>query len=184
MTDLLLKLLGVPANDAVHIAKASLAFRSGMSTGWFVLLLIAAAVLVAWMYRASPITLAAWRKHTLTVLRLLFVTLILVLLLRPVLAFTVEGSVRRVLVALLDASSSMQIKDPRLEQNDQKRAAIARNLLDPKGGLSQVLDRSRARDFEQVSRVELTKSVFRNVRLNLLPRLDREFDLSAFSFCQ
>ncbi len=182
MTELLLKLLGVPANDVVHIAKASLAFRGGMSTGWFVLLFLLAAALLGWMYRASPVTLPAWRKRTLAALRVLFVGMMLALLLRPVLAFTVEGSVRRVLVLLLDGSSSMQIADPRLDPNDQKRAAIARNLLDPKAGLRQTLDRSRAREFEQVSRIELTKSVLKNERLNLLPRLDREFDLSAFSF--
>lgn len=184
MTELLLKLLGVPANDAVHITAASLAFRGGLSTGWFVLLLLLAVALVWWMYRASPITLPAWRKHTLAALRMVFVGLILALLLRPVLAFTVEGSIRRVLVMLLDGSSSMQIKDPRLDPNDQKRAALARNLLDPKAGLSQPLDRSRARDFEQVARLDLTKAVLKNERLNLLPRLDREFDLSAFSFGQ
>ena len=184
MTDLLLKLLGVPANDAVHIAKASLAFRGGLGTGLWVFLVLLAAALVFWMYRASPVTLPKWRRHALTVLRVLFMGLLLALLLRPVLAFTVEGSVRRVLVMLLDGSSSMQIKDPRLDPNDQKRAAIARNILDGKGGLNQPLDRSRARDYEQVARLDLTKAVLKNERLNLLPRLDKEFDLSAFSFGQ
>ncbi|MEY2411005.1 MAG: hypothetical protein QOF48_3675 [Verrucomicrobiota bacterium] len=184
MTDLLLKLLGVPANDAVHIAKASLAFRGGLGTGWWVLLVLAAAGLVFWMYKASPVTLPRWRRHTLTVLRVIFMALLLALLLRPVLAFTVEGSVRRVLVMLLDGSSSMQIKDPRLDANDQKRAAIARNLLDPRAGLNQALDRSHAREYEQVARLDLTKAILKNERLNLLPRLDKEFDLSAFSFGQ
>jgi len=184
MTGLLLKLLGVPANDAVHIAKASLAFRGGLSAGWFVFLMLVAGVLIYWMYKASPVTLPSWRKYTLAALRVVFVGLMLALLLRPVLAFTVEGSVRRVLVMLLDASSSMQIKDPRLDADDQKRAAIARDILDPKGGLGQSLDRSRAREFEQVSRINLVKSALKNERLNLLPRLDREFDLAAFSFGQ
>src|ERR1051325_3875527 len=151
MTELLLKLLGVPANDVVHIARASLALRGGMSAGWFVLLLLAAGALLYWMYQASPVTLPAWRKRTLTSLRILFVGMMLALLLRPVLAFTVEGSVRRVLVMLLDGSSSMQIADPRLDPKDQKRAAIGRNILDGKGGLNQPLDRSRAREYEQIS---------------------------------
>jgi hypothetical protein len=184
MTDLLLKLLGVPAADAVHIAGASLAFRGGLSMGWFVFLVLLVAALMYWLYRASPITLAAWRRHALTVLRVLFVSMVLALLLRPVLAFTVEGTVRRVLVMLLDGSASMQIKDPRLDPADQKRAAIARGLIGAKGGLGQTLDRSRAREFEQVSRLELTKAVLKNQQLDLLPRLDREFDLSAFSFGQ
>jgi hypothetical protein len=184
MTDLLLQLLGVPANDAVRIAGASLAFRGGLSMGWFVFLILGAGGLVYWLYRASPVTLAAWRRHALTALRVLFVALVLALLLRPVLAFTVEGSVRRVLVMLLDGSASMQIKDPRLDAGDQKRAAIAKGLLEATGGLGQTLNRSRAREYEQVSRLDLTKSVLKNEQLDLLPRLDREFDLSAFNFGQ
>ena len=87
-------------------------------------------------------SVAPWRRHTLTTLRATFVILMLALLLRPVLAFTVEGSIRRVLVVLCDGSASMQIKDPRLEENDQKRAALARDILDPAKGFNQVLDRS------------------------------------------
>src|SRR6266540_2503828 len=184
MSDLLLKLLDPRVSEAGRITGASLAFRGGMSAGWFVLWVLAAAALIYWMYRASPVTLTSWRRHTLAGLRALFVALLLALLMRPVLAFTVEGSVRRVLVMLFDSSSSMQIKDPRLEADDQKRAAIARNILDPKGGLKQPLDRSRAREFEQVSRIEIVKSALKNERLDLLPRLDKEFDLSAFSFGQ
>src|SRR5262245_1989737 len=184
MNGILLKLLNVPVDDAVRIAGASLAFRGGVGAGWFVFLIIVTAVGVYWLYRSSPVTVAPWRRNTLTTLRVLFVVMMLALLLRPVLAFTVEGSIRRVLVLLLDGSSSMQIKDPRLEANDQKRAAIARDILDPAKGLSQSLDRSRVRDYEQVSRLDLTKAALKNERLNLLPRLDREFDLAAFSFGQ
>jgi hypothetical protein len=184
MSDLLLKLLDPRVSEAGRITGASLAFRGGLGIGWFVLWVLAAGALIYWMYRASPVTLTAWRRHTLAALRALFIALLLALLLRPVLAFTVEGSVRRVLVMLFDSSSSMQIKDPRLDADDQKRAAIARNILDPKGGLKQALDRSRAREFEQVPRIEIVKSALRNERLDLLPRLDKEFDLAAFSFGQ
>lgn len=184
MTDLFLKLLGVPANDAVHIAKATVAFRGGLSVGWYVFIIIVVAALVVWIYKSTPVTVAPWRRYTLAALRVVFLALLLALLLRPVLAFTVEGSIRRVLVMLVDGSASMQIADPRLDANDQKRAAIAKGILDPKDELKQTLDRSRAREFEQVSRLELTKAAFQNERIDLLPRLDKEFDLSAFSFGQ
>lgn len=184
MTELLLKLLGVPANDVVHIAKAELAFRGGLSVDWFVVCALASAGLVAWLYKATPVEVAPWRRYTLTGLRVLFLTLLLGLLLRPVLAFTVEGSIRRVLVMLVDGSASMQIADPRLEVADQKRAAIAKGILDPKGDLRQSLDRARSREVEQVSRLDLTKAALGNERLDILPRLDQEFDLSAFTFGQ
>lgn len=184
VSDLLLKLLGVPANDVVHIAKAELAFRGGLSVGWFVVCALVAAGLVAWLYKATPVEVAPWRRYTLTGLRVLFLTLLLGLLLRPVLAFTVEGSIRRVLVMLVDGSASMQIADPRLDADDQKRAAIAKGVLDPKGELKQALDRNRVRGLEQISRLDLTKAALGNERLDILPRLDQEFDLSAFTFGQ
>lgn len=184
MSELLLKLLGVPANDAVHIAKATLMFRGGLSVGWYVVIVLVAAGLVAWIYRITPVEIPPWRRRILAGLRVVFLALLLALLLRPVLAFTVEGSIRRVLVMLVDGSASMQIADPRLEADDQKRAAIAKGILDPKGDLKESLDRARLREVEQVSRLELTKAALQNERLDLLPRLDQEFDLSAFTFGQ
>lgn len=184
MTELLLKLLGVQANDVVHIAKAELTFRGGLSVGWFVVCALVSAGLVAWLYKATPVEVSPRRRYTLTGLRVLFLTLLLGLLLRPVLAFTVEGSIRRVLVMLVDGSASMQIADPRLDADDQKRAAIAKGVLDPKGELKQALDRNRVRGLEQISRLDLTKAALGNERLDILPRLDQEFDLSAFTFGQ
>ena len=184
MTGLLLKLLGAEMDDAVHIATTSLAFRGGIGLGWFVLLLLGLGAVFFWLYRNSPPNLSLRRKSLLAGLRILFIGLILLLLMRPILSFTVEGSVRRLLVLLVDASASMQIKDPRVAAEDQKRAAIARDYLDPAKGLSQVLDNNRVPEIEQVQRLDLLKSALKNPRLNLLPRLDREFDLDVFAFGQ
>lgn len=184
MTEFLLKLLGARVDEAVDIAQASLNFRGGVSAGWYGFLVLVAGALVYWMYRKSPVTLPAWRRNLLALLRVLFLALILLLLLRPVLALTVEGSVRRLLVVLIDTSASMQIKDPRLDPADQKRAAIAKALLDPAKGLMQPLDRSRARELDLIARIDLTKDVLQNETLDLLPRLDKEFDLDAFTFGQ
>src|SRR4051812_49673883 len=111
MTDLLLRLFGARMDDAVHIAKTSVAFRGGIGAGWFLLLLLAVGGIFAWLHRTSPPTLSMARKSTLAALRVLFIGLILLLLMRPILSFTVEGSVRRLLVLLVDTSASMQIKD-------------------------------------------------------------------------
>ncbi len=181
MTQLLLKLLGAKIDEAVDIATVALAFR-GAGMGWVVFGILALGALSYLSYRKSPRTISAWRRHTLTALRVVFLLLILLLLLRPVLSFTVEGSIRRLLVMLVDTSSSMQIKDPRVDVADQKRAAMGKDLIDPAKGLNQSLDRSRAKEVEQISRVDLLKYVLKNDRLNLLPRLDKEFDLAAFSF--
>src|SRR6266478_8097186 len=149
MTELILKLLGAHVDDGVHIARTSLAFRGGIGVGWFLLLLLVLGAILFWMYRSSPAMLSRARRFTLAGLRILFIGLILLLLMRPILAFTVEGSVRRLLVLLVDTSSSMQIKDPRVSAEDQKRAAIARDYLDPAKGLSQSLDNNRVSEVGQ-----------------------------------
>jgi hypothetical protein len=182
MTQLFLKLLGARVEDAVNIARASLAFRGGIGAGWVIFLLLLFGAAIYWIYRQTPVPISPRRKYTLAALRIAFIGLVLVLFLRPVLALTVEGSIRRLLVVLVDTSASMQIRDPRFEPTEQKRAAIARGLLDPRKGLGQSLDRNAAREVEQVPRIELAKSVLKNERLNLLPRLDGDFDLAAFTF--
>jgi len=184
MTGLLLKLFGARVDDAVHIARTSLAFRGGLGFGWFFLLLLGLGAGFAWMHRSSPPGLSVARKITLASLRILFVGLILLLLMRPILSFTVEGSVRRLLVLLVDTSASMQIKDPRVQADDQKRAAIGKDLLDPAKGLAQALDPNLLKQTEHVARIDLLTSVLKNERLNLLPLLDKEFDLDAFTFGQ
>ena len=165
MTEFLLKLFGARVEDAVHITDASLAFRGTSALGWIILLLIALGAFVFWTYRRSPAHLSPARKTTMAVLRTLFLGLILALPLRPVLSFTVEGNVRRALVVLMDTSSSMQIKDTRVTELDKKRVAIAKGTAE-----------------DQAPRIEVARAAFKNDKLNLLPRLDREFDLSAFTF--
>ncbi len=184
MTELFMRLLGAPVDHAERIAGASLAFRGGLGMGWFVFLLLAFAAFAVWTYRSAAPAVAPWKRHALAVLRIAFLALLLGLLLRPVLAFTVEGSIRRALAVLIDGSASMQIKDPRLDERDRKRAAIAMDALDPKAGLGQSLRADRAAAFLQMARVDLVKGALQNPRLDLLPRLDQEFDLSAFSFGQ
>ena len=76
---------------------------------------------------ADSLAISRARQYVLTALRVVFFVLVLGLLLRPVLALTIEGSIRRSLVLLLDDSSSMQIRDPRVDTADQKRAAIAKD---------------------------------------------------------
>src|SRR2546421_11516120 len=118
MTGLLLKLFGANVDDAVHIAKTSLALRGGIGVGWFLFLLLGVAAALFCMYRNGPLHLSVIRRSTLAALRMGFVGLVLLLLMRPILSFTVEGSVRRLLVLLIDTSASMQIKDPRRLRDD------------------------------------------------------------------
>src|SRR5690242_18542261 len=154
MTDFLLKLLGASMDDAVSINHASLAFR-GVGLGWFLFYLLLLAALIYWMYSKGPGNISRVRHYTLTALRIVLVCLVLLLLLRPVLALTVEGSVRRMLVLLMDTSASMQMKDNRLQVEDQNRAALATGLLDAQKGLHQGLDRNKATSVQQLARIDV-----------------------------
>ncbi len=184
MNDLLLKLLGARIEAAGDIAGVRLTFHGGAGVGWVVFLAVALGALTWWTYRNSPVSLSNTRRYTLTALRMTFLFSVLLLLLRPVLAFTVEGSIRRACLVLIDTTSSMQIKDPRVDQNDVKRAAIVKGGLDAAKGFAQSLPPQRAAEYDQVARVDLVKSALKNERLDLLPRLDQEFELTPFTFGQ
>ena len=182
MTDLLLKLLGARVEAAGDLASVRLAFQGGVGAGWVVLLALVLAGLGVWTYRQWPPATTPARRWLLTGLRVSFLVLLTFLLLRPVLAFTVEGSVRRTLLLLVDSSASMQIKDPRVTPDDIKRAALVKGLSDPTKGLTQQPQAGRLREVEAIARLDLLKAALRNEKLDLLPRLDFDFDLVPFSF--
>lgn len=182
MTSGLLKLLGVKVEAGVDIANASLEFRGGLGWGTWALYLLLMLAFVYASYRLSPAHLSRWRRGLLIGLRGCFLAGLLLLLMRPVLAFTMEGSVRRLLVVLLDNSASLKIPDPRLTSEDQHRAAIARGLIDPKGGLKQSLSAADAQAVSRLTRLAVMKAVLDNQRLDLLPRLQNHFDLAAYQF--
>ncbi|MEI7731100.1 MAG: CARDB domain-containing protein [Verrucomicrobiota bacterium] len=184
MTEFLLKLLGAQIEDASRIAGMNLTFAGGIGAGTVLLLAVVCGVLTWWFYREPDEGIAPVQKYAMISLRMLFILLLLLLLLRPVLSLTVEGNVRRALVVLFDGTASMKIKDPRITEPDQKRAAIGKGILEPAGGLQQAADRTRLKEVDLISRLDLAKAVMKNPRLNLLPSLQKDFDLSPFIFGQ
>jgi uncharacterized membrane protein len=184
-TEILLRLFGVKIENAAHIAGAHLALRNSGMLGWIVLLALIILALTWWSYRrvAGEITSQKMR-WVLTTLRALLFLLLLFILLRPVLAFTVEGTIRRQLLMLVDASASMKIQDPRFDAADLTRAAMAKGLLDFRKGLQQRLDQNRSASVKLVPRVELLQGVLKSDELNLIPKFSKEYDVSAFSFGQ
>jgi len=170
MTDLLLRLFGLQIDGALRVVSTGLQFRNSGAAGWVLVLAPALAVLAWWTYRQLPgeVPLGNRRRRWLIGLRTAFLLLILLILLRPVLTFILEGSVRRVLVCLFDDSASMAIKDSRADAMDVTRASLFSKSPDPK----------------HVTRVELVKDVLRDFRLDLLNELKRNFDLDGFAFGQ
>jgi len=177
MPEFLLKLMGVPGADVARVVDVSLNLRGG--SGWLVLLGAALVAMAIWLYRRYSEHVPRWHRIGMTTLRSVFLGLLVLLLMRPVLQLTIEGSIRRAVAVLIDGSSSMQIEDDRLG-DDRKRAAIALGRLNPTGGLEQ-----EARNIDDIGRpprIRLVRSLLRNEQLRLLPRLADEFDIRPYRF--
>ncbi|MDR3401770.1 MAG: VWA domain-containing protein [Chthoniobacter sp.] len=184
-TELLLRLCGVKIDSTAHLAGARLALRNADHAGWVVLLALFALALTWWSYRRVAGELTSQRRRwVLTALRAVLFLLLLLMLLRPVLAFTVEGTIRRQLLMLVDTSASMKIQDPRFDPADLARAAMAKGLLDFRKGLQQPLDPAHAASVRLVPRVELLQGVLKSDQLGLIQKFAREYDVSAFGFGQ
>src|SRR5258706_4320381 len=179
---LVLNLLCIKAANGGYITHPEVALGGGIHPAWIILIGIVLALAALWLYRRDGESISPLRRWTMAALRIAFLSLILLLLLRPVLSFTMENTVRRGLVVLVDTSTSMGIKDPRTEAADQKRAAIALGLLDPTGGLDQSLSEDQAIKLASVGRMDLLKALLQNKKLDLLARLAKEYDLKFYAF--
>jgi hypothetical protein len=182
MNDWILKLTGKTVDAGSEIMGSQLEFHGNVEWGWVALLAFAFAVILWISYRWLPVELSGRRKAVLVVLRATFLVLLLGILLGPVLSLELSRKVRRTLLVLIDNSQSMAIADPRVTPDDVKRAAIAREHLDPAKGLEQSLEEGRRGEFTKLARTDILQSVLTNRQLNLLPALSEEFDLVTYSF--
>ncbi|MEZ0268244.1 MAG: hypothetical protein ACAI43_26255 [Phycisphaerae bacterium] len=180
MQDFFLRLLGVPAEQVSRIENGSLKFRGDIASEWIVLAAVVLGVMVFLMYRKAAPDVSPAKKYTLATLRTIFLLLILALLLRPVLSFVIESSIRRELVLLIDTSTSMKVEDPRSDTDDLKRAAIAKGVLDPTKGLNQTLTQTPGLD--KISRVDLYKAALKSDQINLISRLAKDYNIDTFTF--
>lgn len=180
MTDLILKLLGARVDAAGDVAGVRLAFQGGGLGLWFLFFVVVLGVVAWWSYFRNSTDLSPRRRWTLFGLRCAFLILLSVLLLRPVLAFTVEGSIHRALLVLVDGSESMSIQDPRTTGADLARAAIVHGVLPP--GTTNAATVNLPAAIRNGSRLDLLTAALTNAQLNLLPRLDAEFEIVPFLF--
>lgn len=179
MAEWFLKILGIHAQSGATLTNPSITLHSSTSPAVIVLILFALAAAAVLLYQREDLEAARWRRWLMAVLRIAFLCVLCLVLLRPVLSFTLENSVRRSLLVVVDTSKSMAIKDPRTDPADVKRAAIGVGSLDPTAGLTQPL---AGQETANISRADLLKAVFRNKRLNLLDKLAAEYDLKFTAF--
>jgi hypothetical protein len=181
-SSLLLDLFGARVDQAESVHGAEFALRHGTWLGAAILAALALGALAWWSYRRETADLTTSRQRTaLVALRIAFWLLLLIVLLRPVIVFSLETTVRRTLILLIDTSASMTIEDPRYDDADRKRAAIAMGALDARDGLDQKLPDKAVKP---ISRRDLLMHLFSNDVLKLEDRFRRDCDLSVFTFGQ
>jgi len=151
----------------------------GLSWGWAFFAFVVLVALVAWSYHKFAPALSRFSRLGLIILRSILLGLLLLLLVRPILLITLEETIRRPLLVLLDTTQSMGLVDHRTAPDDQARAAIALGLIDPAGGLKQTLPGNGVKD---ISRRDLLEAVAANTQLNLWPQLAARSSLVFYGF--
>jgi uncharacterized membrane protein len=176
-----LRLFGLKSGEIQRVSSVSLRLRNAEALGWIVFAAILLGGFVWWSYSRQEAhrALTPPRRRVLAGLRMLLLALILVLLLRPVLALDLEERIRRSVLLLVDDSKSMNIRDQRIDEADQKRAEIGIGAIHD---MAQPLDPARASEASRISRAELAKAVLQNPGLHLLDDLKREFKVETFLF--
>ena len=184
MSDWILKLTGSTVEAGSEVVGYGVETAGGIAWGYIALLAVLLTTVVILSYRWMPAEQTPARKWILVFLRLAFLALLLGILLRPVLTLELERQIRQNLLVMLDSSRSMGIADPRVSDDDLKRAAIAVGAgdHDPKLGLEGDLDAGTIAEVEALTRTNILRRVLRNEKLNLLPDLGEKFDLTGFTF--
>jgi uncharacterized membrane protein len=152
----------------------------GLSWGWAFFAFVALMAATVWSYRRYAPNVPRLPRIGLIILRSILLGLLLILLVKPILLVTLEDTIRRPLMVLLDTTQSMGLQDKRTTPDDLARAAIAQGLLDPAGGLKQ----TPPDGIKPISRAELLEALAGNSRINLWPRLQAHANLSFYGFGQ
>ncbi len=156
----------------------------GLSWGWAFFAFVVLVALSAWSYQRFAPAVSRFSRIGLTILRSILLGLLLLLLVRPILLITLEESIRRPLLVLVDSTESMGLVDRRSNPDDLAREAIARGFIDPAGGLKQTIPAEHQDALKDISRHVLLETVAANPQLNLWPRLQAEANLVFFGFGQ
>jgi len=153
----------------------------GLSWGWAFFAFVVLVAGTGWSYRRFAPSVPRLPRLGLIILRSIFLGLLLILLVKPILLITLEDTIRRPLMVLLDTTQSMGLQDKRVAPEDLARAAIAKGLVDPAGGLKQTTSDT---SITGISRADLLEALAGNTKINLWPRLQAHANLTFYGFGQ
>jgi len=174
-------LLGLSPEQAGELTGAKLILRSPIGNWWMIFWSLLLFGMVIYLYRHTARKMSKVKRIFLMLLRIGVIAAMLLLIQRPVLQLTVEGTIRRTLLIGLDTSSSSNIADVRQRQEDLVRAAIAKGELPAERGLEQGITGNQA-NYSSVPRLDIMREALTNSDIDLVNRLGDKFDLVFFTF--
>jgi hypothetical protein len=173
----------------LHLFATLPLFAELQRRGWFPLWLaivlgVAAVVAVAALYVKEAGRLGVLPRVVMASVRVAIVLVVAFLLLRPVVVREDKGEEVRRIGVLVDASESMNNKDPRPAAADQWRAALAFGLIEADKGLPSdtLLTSIREKIPERPRRIEVARAALTNPKIDFFPRLARTAPLDVYTF--
>ena len=179
MNSILLKLIGVPADEISSVTGISIQLSPVVSP---ILIAITALILgiFSWsFYKSTPEDVKKSRRRGMLIMRIMFFILLLGILLKPIISLDLERDHKKTLAVLIDSSSSMGITDPRTDIKDIAREAIANGNLEPSASLDsspKTLPQSPS------SRIKIAEQALKNEKINLLKRLGEKSEIVTYNF--
>ena len=163
-----------------------ISFRGTLSW-WIAGPLIGFSVLAVFaVYFRESMKLHPTQRILMATLRGLALACIILLLLKPVKISKEESRSRDLpIIVMVDASESMNQRDPRGANEDRMRLAIARKIVPPDHGLLMKPDGSYGNlPMDEPSRAEVVSEVFQNndPKMNLLERLRNKGPVQEYLF--
>src|SRR5262245_46339949 len=152
----------------------SLQLRGQSLAKWVpIVLALMAVVAVGVLYAMEIGRLGVFRRLMLAAVRMGIVVAVAFLMLRPVYVKESVNDKRRPVVVLIDASQSMDNKDPRPAVEDQWRAAIAYGLIEPDKPIpgEPISSELKEKMPDRPKRIEVARAALLNPKLDFFNRL-------------
>ena len=179
MNAILLKLIGVPADEISSVTGSSIQLSPIVSPILIAIVALSLAALSWFLYRSTPEDVKNSRRRGMISMRIIFFILLLGLLLKPIITLDLEKDHKRTLAILIDNSLSMGITDPRTDTKDIAREAIANGSLDPTNNLESQPDSIPQ---SPTSRFKIAEQALSNEKINLLGRLGEKSEIVTYNF--
>jgi uncharacterized membrane protein len=178
-------LLSVRSSGTLRFAGVEVGWRLWLPVLGTVLIILLAAFVVGFFYWLEPRRIGRGRRGTMIALRMLAITLLAVVIFRP-LQFTAlfQGDRPRGVTILVDNSQSMSLQDRRLSVADKLRVALAHNIV-PLG--TAITDEEAARKVasgisDNPRRIDLVKALVEHPELKLLEKAENIGPLKVLTF--